>query len=162
MNTFFRGRFRIGATALIFVLASCGTQEKEGGVCTINLKKESSSETQNDLRKVVFRGEFSSECKDLYTNQSGRAAIKLNVTSDKSPGSYLSSLQAGDRTFAFGSNYSLTQGSAESKFSSDTLKTWALPWPDKPGTAALTVLVPLTSEEKLWPTAVSLELKAGE
>ena len=154
-------RKQLGAGLCVVLLASCGTQEKEGGLCTVTLNKESSSETLNDMRKVAFRGDLSAECKELYTNQSGRAGVKVSVTSPKSPGSYLSSLQAGDRSFAFGSNFSLAQGSSETLFSSDTLKSWAFPWPDKPGTMSLVVLVPLTLEEKDWPTAASVELKAG-
>jgi hypothetical protein len=154
--------FAGSVAAGLVLLVSCGTPEKTQSSCAIDLPRDSKFTEDSGKKKVLYRGSFSNECKEVYENQSGKGKFKLNVTSPKLVGGKVTLVQAGERTFSFADGLSLEEGSVETRFGSDTLKQWAFPWVDKPGTAVVTVVAPADAAEADFPTKILFTMETAE
>jgi|GEM_PF-4782359 len=155
-----RTALTIASASLLVCIASCGADDGTTKSCVLGYEK--ASETAGaESTEVVYRATFSTECKDVYTKNSGRSNLTLKVVSKGADNMYVQTLVAGERSFAFLSKNSLSQGTFQSSFSSDTDSKWAMPWTDAPGTSSVTVIVPKGVDKSQWPTTVTLQIDAA-
>ena len=148
------------ACSLLFTVAACGAEDAKNKSCILSYEKASEVASGEANLELTYRATMSNECKSVYSENSGRSTITLAITSKGSEGAYALGLKVGERSFALGDKYSLKEGNLQTSFSSDTLKDWAFPWVDSPGTASVTVIVPKAADKATWPTAVTTEFAA--
>jgi hypothetical protein len=147
-------------SAAFLVVASCGKEETKSESCILSYAKVSSGSASEEKTQITYRASMSNECKDVFSKNSGRAKVTLDITSKGAEGMYVEKLTIGERSFDFGSKYSLANATLSSSFTSDTLATWKFPWSDSPGSGSVTIIALKTTEEDKWPTVVNTTIEA--
>jgi hypothetical protein len=149
----------LGAAALV-TLAACGEGDKKSKACVLTYDKESETFQGESKLVVTYRSVMTSECKAVYSENSGRSNVSLAITAKGGEGMYVDALKVGDKSFAFGEKYSLANGNFQRSFSSDLADSWAFPWVDQPSTASVTVVMARDEDKANWPTVVTTEFAA--
>jgi hypothetical protein len=136
---------------LNFLALGCGSENKLKK-CEAKLLKTGSSVLPEGV-EVSYKGNFSSDCNEIFTKTTS-SNFSVSYAGQPTGGAYLKNLSVGQRTKAFGSNYSLETGTIRSEFRGEEYQDWKLPWADKPALAQLTIQLPTgTTEENLTAQA---------
>jgi hypothetical protein len=160
LSPFARHMSKALAPCLILGLAACGDDTTKNKSCVLSYELTQEKESGENL-ELSYRSAMTTECKAVYSDNSGRSTITLAVTSKALEGGYVDALKVGEKSFTFGKDYSLKNGNVQSSFSSDTKQDWAFPWVDSPSTASVTIVIPKATEKTNRPTAITTEFAAG-
>lgn len=153
-------RAALASLAFFTVLSACGEGDKKNTACVLTYEKESEAAQGESKIVVTYRSIMTSECKDVYSKNAGRSKITLAIMAKGGEGMYVGEMKVGDKSFAFGEQFSLANGNFQRSFSSDLAQAWAFPWVDQPATASVTVVMARDEDKANWPTAVTTEFRA--